>query len=60
MYCPGVQANSVHVCNAGNVNACLNVMLESRAGLVPVLVPVPVPVAMLNHGQRAKVDAYNL
>jgi hypothetical protein len=38
----------------------LNVTLESRAGLVPVLVPVPVPVAMLNHGQRAKVDAYNL
>jgi hypothetical protein len=34
MYCPGVQANSVHACNAGNVNDRLNVMLESRAWLV--------------------------
>jgi hypothetical protein len=31
---PGVQTNSVHACNAGNVNACLNVTIESCAGLV--------------------------
>jgi hypothetical protein len=37
MYCPGVHANSVHVICAGNVNARLNVMLESRAGLVVCL-----------------------
>jgi hypothetical protein len=32
--CPGVQSNSVHVSNAGNVNDRLNVMLESCAWLV--------------------------
>jgi hypothetical protein len=56
MYCPGVHANSVHACNAGNVNGRLNVSLESCAWLEPVLVPVLCRI----HEQRAKVDAYNL
>jgi len=34
MYCPGVQANSVHACNAGNVNDRLNRSFESCAWLV--------------------------
>jgi hypothetical protein len=33
MICPGVQANSVHACNSGNVNDRLNVTIESRAWL---------------------------
>jgi hypothetical protein len=41
MYCPGVQACSVHACNAGNVNACLNVVIESCAGLVWGLAAIP-------------------
>ena len=41
MYCPGVQANSVHACNAGNVKR----LFESRAGLesVPCLAPWNIP-----------------
>ena len=41
MYCPSVQANSVHACNAGNVNDRLNRWLESRAGLVVWLAAIP-------------------
>jgi hypothetical protein len=33
MYCFGVHANSVHACNAGNVNACLNRELGWRVCL---------------------------
>ena len=45
MICPGVQANSVHACNAGNANACLNRALESCAWLVgwPCLSPWNIP-----------------
>ena len=41
MYCPGVCVSSVHACNAGNVNACLNRGLGSCAGLCgrPFLAP---------------------
>ena len=41
MYCPGVHANSVHACNAGNVKR----LFESRAGLesVPCLAPWNIP-----------------
>ena len=37
MYCPGVQANSVHVISAGNVNGRLNRGLESCAWIVPAM-----------------------
>jgi hypothetical protein len=54
MICPGVQANSVHSCNAGNVNDRLNVSLESRAWLesVPCLAPwnISVEHIQLCHG----------
>jgi hypothetical protein len=49
MICPGVHANSVHVCNAGNVNACLNVSLESCAWLVGWLAGIMVNALMLEH-----------
>jgi hypothetical protein len=41
MICPGVQANSVRACNAGNVKR----LFESRAGLesVPCLAPWNIP-----------------
>ena len=45
MYCPGVQANSVQACNAGNVNACLNRGLESCAGFVVWLAAIPYQLA---------------
>jgi len=41
MYCPGVQANSVHVCHAGNVNARLNRWLGTCAGFVGWLAGIP-------------------
>jgi hypothetical protein len=49
MYCPNVQANSVHVISAGNVNGRLNRGLESCAGLesVPRLAPWNIPVEHL-------------
>jgi hypothetical protein len=42
---PGVHANSVHSCNAGNANGRLNRGLESRAWLesVPCLAPWNIP-----------------
>jgi hypothetical protein len=45
MICPGVHANSVHSCNAGNANGRLNRGLESRAWLesVPCLAPWNIP-----------------
>ena len=45
MICPGVQANSVRACNAGNVKR----LFESRAGLesVPCLAPWNIPVEHL-------------
>jgi hypothetical protein len=46
---PSVQASSVHVCNAGNVNACLNVTLESCAGLEIWLAGIMVNAPMLEH-----------
>jgi hypothetical protein len=41
MICPGVHANSVHSCNAGNVKR----LFKSRAGLesVPCLAPWNIP-----------------
>jgi|688.fasta_scaffold327066_4 hypothetical protein len=41
MICPGVQANSVHACNAGNVNDRLDVMLESCDWFVDWLAGIP-------------------